>query len=106
MKKLLSIARFIIFLLGVFFAIFSLEATLGDTLINLIPTFMLLFIIILSWISPRIATFFLFVTIILFTYFFTTYDYYLKFLTITITLSVALILFLVYVILEKEKVKE
>ncbi|MDD2371166.1 MAG: hypothetical protein PHQ32_04110 [Firmicutes bacterium] len=102
MKKLLSIARLIIFLLGVFFAVFSLEATLGDTLINLIPTFILLLILILSWISQKLATFLLLITIILFTYFFTTYDYYLKFLVITISLFIAFILFLVYNILAKD----
>ncbi len=102
MKRLLFIARFIIFLLGVFFAVFSLDATIVDILINLIPTFILLFILLLSLISRKIATFLLLVTIILFTYFFTTYEYYLKFLIITIPLSIAFILLLIYNILEKE----
>jgi cell division protein FtsW (lipid II flippase) len=104
MKRLITLARLLIFLLAAFFAVFSLEATLADTLINLIPTFILVAILLISFPSPRIATFLLLITTLLFTFFFTTYDYYLKFIIITLTLTIAFLIFLFYIILSEEKI--
>ena len=105
MKRLMIIARLLIFLLAAFFAVFSLEATLGDTLINLIPTFIQVAILFISFPSPRIATFLLFIAIVVFTIFFTTYDYYLKFIVISLSQSIAFLIFLLYIIFTDEKIK-
>jgi hypothetical protein len=105
MKRLITLARLLIFLLAAFFAVFSLEATLGDTLINLIPTFILTGILLISFPSPRIATFLLFITTVVFTIFFTTYDYYLKFIVITLSLTIAFLIFLFYIILTEDNNK-
>ncbi|KAF0091853.1 MAG: hypothetical protein FD141_37 [Fusobacteria bacterium] len=104
MKRPITLARLLIFLLAAFFAVFSLEATLSDTLINLIPTFILVAILLISFVSPRIATFLLLITTLLFTFFFTTYDYYLKFIIITLSLTIAFLIFLFYIILTEEKI--
>lgn len=98
MKRLLTTARILIFLLAAFFAVFSPEAILKDTLINLIPTFILMFILLSSWKFPRIATLLLLITTLTFTFFFTTYDYYLKFLVISLPLIIATIIFLFHII--------
>lgn len=105
MKRLITLARLIIFLLAAFFAVFSLEATLGDTLINLIPAFILISILIISIPSPRIATFLLLISTVVFTVFFTTYDYYLKFIVISLTQIIAFLIFLFYIIFTDEKTK-
>lgn len=105
MKRLITLARLLIFLLAAFFAVFSLEATLGDTLINLIPTLILIGILLISFPSPRIATFLLLITTVVFTIFFTTYDYYLKFIVITLSLTIAFLIFLFYIILTEDKSK-
>ena len=102
MKRLLTLARLLILLLAAFFAVFSPEATLGDTLINLIPAFLLSTILLVSWKSPRIAAILLFITTITFTFFFATYEYYLKFMVITLPLLVAFLLFLFYLIFNPE----
>jgi hypothetical protein len=45
---------------------------------------------------------------VVFTIFFTTYDYYLKFIIITLSLSIAFLIFLFYIILTEDnnKVKD
>ena len=105
MKRLIILARLLIFLLAAFFAVFSLEATLGDTLINLIPTFILVAILLISFPSPRIATFLLLITTVVFTIFFTTYDYYLKFIVISLSQIIAFLIFLFFIIFADEKSK-
>lgn len=105
MKRLMIIARLLIFLLAAFFAVFSLEASLGDTLINLIPTFILVAILLISFPSPRIATFLLLITTVVFTIFFTTYDYYLKFIVISLSQIMAFLIFLFFIIFTDEKSK-
>lgn len=99
MKKTTTIARLILLLLATFFAVFSPAATLGDTLINLIPTFILVFILLTSYKFPKIAVIFLFLTDITFTILFTTYDYYLKFIVITVSLTISFFLLLIALIL-------
>lgn len=105
MKRLIILARLLIFLLAAFFAVFSLEATLGDTLINLIPTFILVAVLLISFPSPRIATFLLLITTVVFTIFFTTYDYYLKFIVISLSQIIAFLIFLFFIIFADEKSK-
>lgn len=102
MKRLVNLARFLILALAVFFAVFSPEVTLEDTMINLIPSVVLILLLLSSIWWKKVATFLLLIVGIVFTLFFSTYDYYLKFLVISLPLFAAFLIFLFQVVLSDE----
>ena len=92
MNKLIWLPRLILLLQIGFFGIFSFSKDLKTMLILLIPVYILTAILLISFKSPLIASILTLIAILVFAIFFTTYDYYLKFLVITLPQLIAFIL--------------
>ena len=93
MKKLIWLPRIILFLQILFFGMFSFDTDIHKLLILFIPVYILTAILLISWKSPRIASFLTFIVMIVFAVFFSTLNYYMKFLVITLPQFIAFILF-------------
>ena len=76
-----------------FFGMFSLDTDIHKLLILFIPVYILTGILLISWKSPPIASFLTFIVMIVFAMFFSTLNYYMKFLVITLPQFVVFILF-------------
>ncbi|MCI0502932.1 MAG: hypothetical protein L0Y48_05095 [Fusobacteria bacterium] len=106
MNKLIWLPRLILLLQIGFFGIFSFSKDLKTMLILLIPVYILTAILLISFKSPLIASILTFIAILVFAIFFTTYEYYLKFLVITLPQLIAFILLTIITIFTNKTIED
>lgn len=98
---------FILFISLFAFDTFSGEAPfvqeLGGFLIHLIPSFILIITLIISWRKPLIAGTIFVLLGLVFTFYFRTYEVFLNFLIVSFPLVLAGVLFIIFHILVKKK---
>lgn len=101
MNKLTWLARLLILAEAVFLAANSFDP-IEDVFILLIPTYILILILLLSWRSLKAASIASLLTAVAYTFLFRTYEYYLSFIVLSMPLIIAFFCFLSSHILSRE----
>lgn len=101
MNKLTWLARLLILAEAAFLAANSFDP-IKDVFILLIPTYILLIILLISWKSLQAASIASLLTALAYTFLFSTYEYYLSFIVLSLPLIIAFFCFLSAHILGRE----
>lgn len=110
--KFIWIPRILMIVFIVFFSMFSLDAFGGDApfldqlagfLIHMLPSFVMILFLILSWNHPVTAGYIFIILGVVFTFFFETYERLPNLLTISLTPVITGLLFLVPSMVKKKK---